>query len=347
MADTIKPSEILKRLFVRHYPVITLFNILSCYGAYFIFPGENILLLLLITHISQIFFWLIIILALYSFNPENDNRRIVIIMGASLLGILISYIGLAFYLDFTPFNFFSSIMSAKFFLIMLLIAVICSGTVILAERSLIIEKNYREEKTGRLLSEKKLVEDQLNLLQAQIEPQFLFNTMESICNLFDSDPEKANTMQMYFIQYLRATLIKTRARITTIGQEIDLIQSYMNIFKVSMKERLEYVIDVDPQVKETHFPSLLIQPVVESFIKNGLEKNTEGGQISIFVKKREDMLHIKLAVTVRHLNVEKHIKHTLSNINERLESLFENKGIIKLENNQPIGTTVLIEVPYG
>jgi LytS/YehU family sensor histidine kinase len=226
-------------------------------------------------------------------------------------------------------------------------AVICSATVILAERSLIIEKKYTEEKTGRLLSEKKLVEDQLNLLQAQIEPQFLFNTMESICNLYDTDPEKANTMQMYFIQYLRATLVKTRERTTTIEQEMDLIRSYMNIFKVSMQERLEYEIDIDQQAKKLHFPSLLIQPVVENLIKNGLEMAPEGGQISISVKKRENMLHIKIADTVRRINVENSIQHILSNIRERLKSLFENKGKVKLEDNQTKGTAVLIEVPCG
>lgn len=347
MTIEIKPQEILKRLFVQYYPVILLFSLLSSYGAYFIFPEENIPLLLLLFQVSQFFCWALIILALWHFNPGSFFNRAIVIAGASLLVVLILYMGLSLYFNFKPFQFFSSNLSANIFSVMFLIAVICSGTVVLAERSLFNEKQYTEEKTQRLLSEKKLIEDKLNLLQAQIEPQLLFNTMESIYNLFDTNPEKANTMQMHFVQYLRATLIKTRTRITTIVQEIDLIRSYLNLFRVSMEERLEYEINVDPESRELPFPSLLIQPIVENLIKHDLEKNPEGGKISISVKKRQEMLHVKIADTVKQIKVENSIGDTLCNIKERLKSLFDDKGIVKLEDNHPMGRVVVIEVPCG
>ncbi|MBN2419586.1 MAG: histidine kinase [Deltaproteobacteria bacterium] len=345
MINKTNPFEIFKRLFVSYYPVIMLFFLLSSYSAYFIFPDENVPLILLLFQASQLFCWVLIILALWNINPGNFFNRVIAIAGASLLAVLISYMGLALYLNFKPFHFFSSPLSAVIFAIMLLIALICTGTVIVAERSLFTEKQYTEEKTRRLLSDKKLIEDKLSLLQAQIEPQFLFNIMESICHLFDTDPEKANTMQMYFIQYLRATLVKTRSRITTIGQEIDLIQSYMNIFRVSMQDHLDYEIHVDPLVKELPFPSMLIQPVVETLIKHDLEKNPDGGRISISVKKRQDIFHIKIVDTVKQTKVESSIGDTLCNINERLKSLFDDKGIAKLEDNQPTGRVIVIEVP--
>lgn len=346
MTIVIKPQELLKRLFISYYPVILLFASLSSYGAYFIFPDENVPLLMLIFQICQFFSWAFIILALRYFNPDNFYNRVIVIVFASLLVVLISYMGFSLFYNYEPLQFISSKLSATIFSALFLQAVICSGTVILAEKSLTTEKKYKEEKTGRLLSEKKLIEDQLNLLQAQIEPQFLFNTMESICHLYDKSPDKANIMQMYFIQYLRATLVKTRARTTTIEQEMDLIRSYMNLLKVSMEDRLEYEINVDPESKELPFPSLLIQPVVENFIKHDLEKNPGGGKISISVKKGQDTLHIKIADTVKQIKVENCIDHTLSNIKERLKSLFNERGIVKLDNLST-GRAVVIEVPCG
>lgn len=347
MAIEIKPQDILKRLYTRYYPGITVFSLLTLYGAFVVFPDENIPLLLLMFHTGQFFCWLLIVLALRHFNPVRFYMRVMVIIAASLTVVLFSYMGMALYLGFKPFHFISSPLSANILIMILLMAVICSGTTILAERSLIAEKKYLEEKTRRLTSEKRLVEDQLNLLQTQIEPRFLFNTMESICTLFDTAPEKANAMQMHFIQYLRATLVKTRAKTTTIEQEMDLIRSYMDIFKVSMQERLEYQIDVDPLAKKLPFPSLLIQPIVEDLIKNGLELYPEGGRILISVKRAENTLLIKIADTARRINAENSLEDMLGNIKIRLKSLFQDKGIIRLEENLPAGAAVLMEVPCG
>lgn len=347
MTETINPFDILKRLYTRYYPGIALLSLLSLSGAYIVFPGENIPLIVLLFHTSQFFCWFLIVLSLRLFYPNSCISRVVVIVGAALLGVLISYMGLALYLNFNPFQYFPSSLSGNIFIMMLLVAVLCSGTAILAERSLGIEKTYEDEKTGRLVAEEKLAEDQLSLLQAKIEPQFLFNTMESICRLYDSDPEKANTMQMYFIQYLRATLVKAKARIATIEQEIDHIRFYMNVFKVSMEGRLKYEIEVDPKTKDLHFPPMIVQPIIENLIRHGREMANEEERIFISVRKREDMVHIRIADTARRLNTENNIGHILANIKERLKTLYEDKWSAKLEDNQPTGIAVDIEVPCG
>ncbi|MBT8339644.1 MAG: histidine kinase, partial [Desulfatitalea sp.] len=111
---------------------------------------------------------------------------------------------------------------------------------VIAERSLITEKRLLIERTKRLTDEKKLVENRLKLLQAQIEPQFLFNTLENIVQLREDSLDKAKSMQSHFIRYLRATLTKTRGKDTTIAQEMELIRAYLDIFKIRMGERLRY-----------------------------------------------------------------------------------------------------------
>jgi sensor histidine kinase YesM len=296
---------------------------------------------------GMIYFWLLIILALYTFKPVGFFNRLMVMAGTYLLGFLILYTGFALIFDFNPIPFSGALFSSRIFVIALILGVLIIWISIVEEQLLIAEKAYAEEKTGRILSEKRLVENRLNLLQAQIEPRFLFNTMKSISDLFDTAPEKAKAMQMHFIQYIRATLVKTRERITTVEQEMELIRSYLDIFKVGMGERLEYYLDIDPQTKDLTFPSMLVQPVVENAIKHGLEKIPGGGRISISVKKREDMIRIIIADTGNGLNKEDRMAIILSDVRERIGSLFGDKGQLRFEENNPSGLIVIIEVPYG
>jgi LytS/YehU family sensor histidine kinase len=171
--------------------------------------------------------------------------------------------------------------------------------------------------------------------------------MKSISDLFDTAPEKARDMQMHFIQYLRATLVKTRKRVTTIEQEMELIRSYLDIFKVSMGERLEYHFNIDPRTFDLTFPSMLLQPVVEYAVKYSMEKNPEGGRISISVEKRNDLIHLEIADTGNGLHKEDRTAIVLSDVMERIRSLFGDKGQLQSVANNPSGLIVIIEVPYG
>ena len=139
-----------------------------------------------------------------------------------------------------------------------------------------------------------ITETHLRLLQAQIEPHFLFNTLTSILNFSIKDPNKAKIMHNNFKQYLKTTLSKTRSSDTTIGQDIELIRAYLDIFKVRMGERLQYSIKADDEVNDLSFPSMLIQPIIENAIKHGLEPKIEGGEISVQVKKINNKI-IKLS----------------------------------------------------
>ncbi|MFC1532618.1 histidine kinase [Thermodesulfobacteriota bacterium] len=111
------------------------------------------------------------------------------------------------------------------------------------------EALIQEERINRLNMEKKAVETNLQLLQAQIEPHFLFNTLSNILSLLDSDLEKGKAMLNDLMQYLRTTLSKTRNDITTIGEELKDIGAYLNIFKIRMGHRLQYHIDIPGKIK--------------------------------------------------------------------------------------------------
>lgn len=348
MNTTLKPSELCKRFAFFTCPLLLVLLIFYYHQfKYYNFPGMNFLFYFLICIIGPFYFWMLIILALYTLKPVGIFNKLIVMAGTYFIGFLIPYIGFALIFDFNPFPFSGAPFSSQIFVIILMLGIAFIGIFILEERALISEKEYVEEKTGRILSEKKLVENRLNLLQAQIEPRFLFNTMKSISDLFDTTPEKAKAMQMYFIQYLRVTIVKTRKPVTTIEQEMELIRSYLDIFKVSMEERLEYHFNIDPQTRDFPFPSMLIQPVVENAVKHGLEKNPGGGRISISVEKKEGMIRIQITDTGNGLNIEDRVQIIISDVRERIESVFSDKGLLRFKDNNPSGLIVIIEVPNG
>ena len=209
------------------------------------------------------------------------------------------------------------------------------------------EVRIQEEKIKRLTSETKAAEANLKLLQAQIEPHFLFNTLSNVLSLLDTDPEKGKSMLVDFIQYLRASLSKIREEKATLGQEMEMIRAYLNIFKVRMGDRLNYKIDLPEKLKTNSFPPMLIQPLVENAIKHGLEPKIDGGNILISGEEKNGILRLEVADTGDGFKGEKNFGMGLSNIRARLQSLYGNSGRLILKENEPSGLKATIEVPHG
>ena len=215
------------------------------------------------------------------------------------------------------------------------------------ERIAATEARIQEEKIKRLTSEKKAAEATLRLLQAQVEPHFLFNTLSNVLSLLDTNPERGKSMLVDFIHYLRASLSKIREEQATLGQEMEMIRAYLSIFKVRMGDRLNYKIDLPQHLEAVSFPPMLIQPLVENAIKHGLEPKVDGGEILISGMEKDGLLRLEVADTGNGFKEERNSGLGLSNIRERLQSLYGKSGRLNLEENQPHGLKATIEVPHG
>jgi sensor histidine kinase YesM len=222
-------------------------------------------------------------------------------------------------------------------------------TYFFSSREQIAESRARiqEEKIKRLTSEKKATEANLKLLQAQIEPHFLFNTLSNVLSLLDTNPQKGKSMLVDFIQYLRASLSKIRDEHATLGQEMEMIRAYLSIYKVRMGDRLNYKIDLPKHLSAVSFPPMLIQPLVENAIKHGLEPRVDGGEIRICGMEKDGFLRLEVVDTGNGFTEERDSGMGLSNIRERLQSMYGNCGRLILEENQPHGLKAIIEVPHG
>ena len=246
---------------------------------------------------------------------------------------------------------FSEILRGRpaFFIQMLFIGILF-GTMITyfffsRERISQAEKQLQEEQIKRLTLEKKTLETHLKLLQAQIEPHFLFNTLSNILSLLESDPTKGKAMIEDLTRYLRASLSRTRDRMTTLGQEMDLVRAYLDIYKVRMGERLRYTLEVPEALRDLSFPPMLVQPLVENALKHGLEPKIEGGNIVVKVEQDTDCCRVSVADTGAGLLENSVAGIGLANVRERLEVIFNGKAHLTLEENQPSGLKVTMEIP--
>ena len=208
------------------------------------------------------------------------------------------------------------------------------------------EASIQLQKIDKLSNEQTLLESRLRLLKAQVEPHFLFNTLTSIVSLDDIDPEKAKAMQINFMAYLNETFGKTRSDTTTVAQEIKMLQSYLDIFKIRMGRRLSYEIHVDPYLNEIVFPSMLIQPIVENAIKHGLEPNVAGGSIIISARIEGKRLIWHIVDTGVGISDQSDLGIGLGNVMDRMDSLYGADAELTIEEHEPSGTKVTIEMPY-
>lgn len=195
---------------------------------------------------------------------------------------------------------------------------------------------------------RQLAEAQLKMMQAQVEPHFLFNTLASVDHLIETDPARASKMQKNLIQYLRSALPQMREGSTTLGKELALCRAYLEILKVRMDDRLQFAITVPQGLGSAQFPPMMLQSLVENAIKHGLEPKAEGGSLTLSASIAHGMLRVTVADTGLGFGAGSApgTGVGLANVRERLAALYGGTAKLTVDANTPSGTIATIEVPY-
>lgn len=204
-----------------------------------------------------------------------------------------------------------------------------------------------DERIKRLEIQKNAVVTEIKLLQSQMEPHFLFNTLSNVIGLIDQDPQKAKRMLEAFTLFLRATLVTTRSKLIPLSKEIEVVKNYLAVFAVRMGDRLHYTIDIPDSLLDFQVPPMLLQPLVENAIKHGLEPSAQGGELRIQAIRNGDYVSLLVAdsgVGVKELSPG--IGIGLENIKKRLDLLYQGQSRLLFEENKPSGVKVIIELPY-
>ncbi|WP_296446202.1 sensor histidine kinase, partial [Rhodoferax sp. UBA5149] len=140
-------------------------------------------------------------------------------------------------------------------------------------------------------------EARLKLLETQLEPHMLFNTLANLRVLIATDPPRAQQMLDHMIAYLRATLSASRAPTHTLQAEFERLRDYLELMAVRMGPRLSYTLDLPPELAQHPVPTLLLQPLVENAIKHGLEPKVEGGSITVRARREGARLTLEVLDT--------------------------------------------------
>ncbi|HYC36226.1 MAG TPA: histidine kinase [Usitatibacter sp.] len=219
------------------------------------------------------------------------------------------------------------------------------ATVILREKHARDQARILRAEAERHQMEKNVLEARLALMQAQVEPHFLFNTLANVQHLVETDPASASRMLESLIRYLRAALPQMREATTNLGREVDMARAFLDIHRVRMGSRLAFDIEVPEALKGRAFPPMMLISLVENAIKHGVDPCCECGRIVIRAQEEGGQLRVSVVDTGEGIVPKKGGGVGLSNIRERLKALYGASARLVLEENAPRGVVASIEVP--
>jgi signal transduction histidine kinase len=189
-------------------------------------------------------------------------------------------------------------------------------------------------------------EQQLALLQAQIEPHFLFNVLGSVRRLYRTQPQAGAEAIASLMGYLRTALPQARLRNASLGDELESVRSYLALFQVRMGSRLRFSVDADPDLNAAEFPPMLLITLVENAIRHGLEP-AGGGSIRVSAQRQRNGLEI----TVQDDGVgfggaaSSGTGVGLVNVRRQLAARYPNQARLGLQSLEPRGARVSISMP--
>jgi hypothetical protein len=219
------------------------------------------------------------------------------------------------------------------------------ATVILREKHARDQARILRAEAERHQLEKNVLEARLALMQAQVEPHFLFNTLANVQHLVETDAAAAARMLASLIKYLRAALPQMREATTTLGREVDMAMAFLDIHRVRMGSRLDFAIEVPESLKTRPFPPMMLISLVENAIKHGVDPCCESGCITIRAREEGGRLRVSVSDTGEGIKPKKGGGVGLSNIRERLKALYGGSARLVLEENAPRGVVASIELP--
>lgn len=189
-------------------------------------------------------------------------------------------------------------------------------------------------------------EARLAVLQAQIEPHFLFNTLANVKRLHDVDEARGRAMLTSLIAYLEAALPSMRAERSTLGRELDMVGNYLAIIAARMGDRLRYRIQrADDVPRDLAVPSLVLATLVENAIKHGLSGLPEGGMVSVEVHRFGDGVELCVRDDGLGFSGAAGSGVGLANIRARLASRYGARASLRLEANAPRGVVARVLLP--
>ena len=213
---------------------------------------------------------------------------------------------------------------------------------------MVMSSAQKEESLRRAQAESMAQEAQLKLLRYQLNPHFLFNTLNAISSLVTlKEADKANAMLVQLSKFLRYSLDNGGDINVPLQQEVEALQLYLKIEQARFADRLTVIIDVDDSVSRVEVPSLLLQPLVENAIKHAIALAEKGGVIRVRAAPAGDRLNVWIADSGSGQNTQSDSGSGvgLQNIRERLRMRYGDRASLSIEQSDLGGLEALLQMP--
>lgn len=194
--------------------------------------------------------------------------------------------------------------------------------------------------------ERQALDARLRLLQAQVEPHFLFNTLANVQALVDAGSPQASKVLASLIAYLRAAVPRMHETATTLGQETDLVRAYLELMEMRMPDRLQFGLHIDPAARKLQCPPMTLLTLVENAVRHGIDPSEVGGRIDVDVWIREGRVLARVTDTGGGMKATSSGLGTgLSTLRERLQLAFGAEAQLRLSEIEPHGVCADLEFP--
>lgn len=273
--------------------------------------------------------------------PSLSTRHVnlLALAGAMVLGTTNAYIWLNQYPGFDTLAALKPVM-----MLGLMFTALCFFYFYAHEQKLVAENALEVAKRRQSEQEKALLLSQLKQLQSQIEPHFLFNTLANVNALIASEPHKAQRMLEKLTDLLRSSM-RHREGVSTLKDELELIDAYLGIQSIRLGNRLRYSLPNDPQWHALCLPPMLLQPLVENAIEHGIEPKAEGGEVNVTIERLQDAIVLTVSDNGAGLGeIPKGNGIALENVRQRLQGLFGRDAKFTLTQNAQGGVTATIRI---
>jgi len=187
----------------------------------------------------------------------------------------------------------------------------------------------------------------LKMLETQLEPHMLFNTLANLQALIDTDPARAHVMLDHLIAYLRATLGASRANTHSLQAEFDRLRDYLELMAIRMGKRMSFELQLPPALATQPVPTLLLQPLVENAIRHGLEPKVQGGSVTVRALRSDAALTLEVADTGVGLTRPENANDGfgLAHVRERLATRYGDAARLTIAPGPDSGVVVRIHLP--
>ncbi len=187
----------------------------------------------------------------------------------------------------------------------------------------------------------------LKMLETQLEPHMLFNTLANLQALIDTDPARAQVMLEHLIAYLRATLGASRTSTHSLQAEFDRLRDYLELMAIRMGTRLSFELQLPPALANQPVPTLLLQPLVENAIRHGLEPKVQGGRITVRALRAGTVLTLEVADTGVGLTQPQpaHDGFGMAQVRERLATRYGDAALLSTAPGPGSGLVVSVQLP--